>query len=188
MDKVIIIDGIDVSECEHFGIDSMELCKINFDNNYFSNGIPCAEKCSNHSDCYYKQLKRLRHYQAEFEHELMNDYTYDGYISPNGFTPIDVIKHIKSELKRLQAENEKLKKQYNCYACDSCGGKEDYINMKRHIENAIKTVHKYSQAIQEIRDIVSEPCIVDENCQTCNSGCMQKDILTKINKVIGAEE
>lgn len=68
-----------------------------------------------------------------------------------------VCKHRPCEqLQRLKAENERLKKQYNCYACDSCVGKEDYINMKRHTENAIKTVHKYSQALQEIREIVDK--------------------------------
>lgn len=35
-------------------------------------------------------------------------------------------------IKRLQEENEKIKKQYNCYACGNCGGKEDYINLKKH--------------------------------------------------------
>lgn len=36
------------------------------------------------------------------------------------------------EYKRLQEENEKIKKQYNCYACGNCGGKEDYINLEKH--------------------------------------------------------
>lgn len=94
--------------------------------------------------------------------------------------------------QKLQAENERLKAQYNCYACDSCSGKEDYINMKRHTENAIKTVHKYRQALQEIRDIVSEQCqqcfVIDgftkpDDCGTCD----YKRIIAKINEVIGEE-
>lgn len=85
----------------------------------------------------------------------------------------------KKEIDELKTENERLKKQYNCYACDSCGGKEDYINMKRHTGNAIKTVHKYSQALQEIRDIANEGSksfFADEDCDK---------ILAKINEVIG---
>ena len=34
--------------------------------------------------------------------------------------------------ERLEKENEKIKKQYNCYACNNCGGKEDYINLAKH--------------------------------------------------------
>ena len=36
------------------------------------------------------------------------------------------------QLKRLQEENEKIKKQYNCYACGNCNGKEDYIHLEKH--------------------------------------------------------
>lgn len=103
------------------------------------------------------------------------------------------------QLKRLQAENERLKKQYNCYACDSCGGKEDYINMKRHTENAIKTVHKYSQALQEIRDKILSPEIIDEETKKLHTSEELDNIVrwhredklskikAKINEVIGEE-
>lgn len=228
MDKVI--DGLDVSGC--INIDEWEHCNIcQVLIKTIPNRHQCLTegdlRCEFYPDCYYKQLKRLQHYQAEFEHELMNDYTYDGYISPNGFTPIDVIKHIKSELKRLQAENDNLKddidkqqlyvdslEQENEELKQLCDKKDELLNSttRRGIEleqenerlksalaiwenaaqkqTALKVVEvdKYRQCLQEIREIVSEPCIVDENCQTCNSGCMQKDISTKINEVIGAEE
>lgn len=36
------------------------------------------------------------------------------------------------QLKRLEQENEKIKKQYNCYACGNCKGTEDYINLEKH--------------------------------------------------------
>lgn len=42
---------------------------------------------------------------------------------------------------KLEQECEELKKQYNCYACDTCKGKEDYRNLKRHCENAIRALH-----------------------------------------------
>lgn len=83
----------------------------------------------------------------------------------------------------LEQENERLKKQYNCYACDSCGGKEDYINMKRHTENAIKTVHKYRQALQEIKDI-AERTDGSHQASVIN---MVSVIRHTINSVIGAE-
>ena len=105
MSESIIIDGVNVAECEHFQLlynssDEVEL--------YWCNkNVECKDIC----DCDYKQLQRLK------------------------------------------AENEKLKKQYNCYSCDTCNGKEDYRNIKRHCENAIKSVHKYQQALEEIKSI-----------------------------------
>lgn len=96
------------------------------------------------------------------------------------------------QLQRLKEENKQLKKQYNCYACDSCSGKEDYINMKRHTENAIKTVHKYSQALQEIREIIND--CKNGKCFTCKynkedaENCVDNknnEIIAKINEVIG---
>ena len=96
----------------------------------------------------------------------------------------DLINDITNGGIQLQKECERLKKQYNCYACDTCGGKEDYINMKRHAENAIKTVHKYSQALQEIR------CVVDKNISFMDTSSTTKAMIriqAKINEVIGAE-
>lgn len=102
---------------------------------------------------------------------------------------IDKVKNenleLSDKLNKARAENERLKKQYNCYACDSCGGKEDYINMKRHTENAIKTVHKYRQALQEIRDIVREETETRMLFADEKSFCDFCKIQAKINEVIG---
>ena len=60
------------------------------------------------------------------------------------------------EIQELEQENKELRQQYNCYACDTCQGKEDYRNMKRHCENAIKTVHTYRSALEEIRILATK--------------------------------
>lgn len=205
MDKVII-DGVDVSGCEFCSATGQ--CKIQqvFQRNEI---VGIIEKpygvhlecnlCD--KDCYYKQLKRLQHYQAEFEHELMNDYTYDGYISPNGFTPIDVIKHIKSELKRLEQENEKLraniypqtnyttqqfytKEEYEKLQQENERLKEEKGGMQILIDNYIALTEKYRQALQEIREIA-------EKMYNTNDEDTERDLhielQAKINEVIGAE-
>ena len=70
-DKEIIIDGVNVTGCEHFwnirDAEGLKICKINFDNNYFSNGIPCGERCSKHPNCYYKQLQRKEQECEEYK-------------------------------------------------------------------------------------------------------------------------
>ena len=88
--------------------------------------------------------------------------------------------------KRLEQENKELRQQYNCYACDTCQGKEDYRNMKRHCENAIKTVHAYRSALEKIKDL----CIHYENTNDkCVINCYAHFIVTdliqnKINEVL----
>lgn len=52
MTDEIIIDGIDVSECEFY---CEEYCNLSNDRN---ERLPFAEKCTEYSDCCYKQLKR----------------------------------------------------------------------------------------------------------------------------------
>ena len=90
----------------------------------------------------------------------------------------------EEKIELLEQENATLKTQYNCYACGNCKGKEDYINMKRHTENAIKTVHKYRQALQEIRDIADR---TDGN-HPASVINMVSVIRHTINSVIGEKE
>lgn len=61
---------------------------------------------------------------------------------------------IKKQLQAKEQECEKLKTQYNCYACETCNGREDYRNMKRHCENAIKAIHRYKQSLDEIEKYI----------------------------------
>ena len=58
-----------------------------------------------------------------------------------------------SELRRLKQENETIKKQYNCYACGGCNGKEDYINLEKHHLGLRKQFDRYYQAIQKIKKL-----------------------------------
>ena len=76
-DKEIIIDGIDVSECEFY---CEEYCNLSNDRN---ERLPFAEKCTGYSDCCYKQLKRKEQecesqkqrleYYREKTTQLLND-------------------------------------------------------------------------------------------------------------------
>lgn len=75
-------------------------------------------------------------------------------------------KNIQTTFQAKEQECEKLKKQYNCYACGTCNGKEDYKNMQRHCEKAIAQNHKYIQALDEISEIAKNDC---ENCCECTT-------------------
>lgn len=110
MNKKNYIDGVDVSECKHFSIDGMELCQIDFDNNYFSNGIPCAEKCSNHFNCYYKQLQRAK---AELKkYKDMAKKGLEEFKDVGGCWGCGLQLQLNQDIediKQLKAENERLK-------------------------------------------------------------------------------
>ena len=57
------------------------------------------------------------------------------------------------QLQKEKQKNEKLQKQYNCYACGCCNGKEDYINLEKHHLGLRKQFDKYYQAIQKIKKL-----------------------------------
>lgn len=59
----------------------------------------------------------------------------------------------KGKIAELKAENERLKTQYNCYACGNCKGKEDYKNLEKHHIGLRKQFDKKVQTLQEIKAI-----------------------------------
>lgn len=157
MDKVII-DRVDVSGCVRLAIDNIS-CDL-------------GGECKGWDNCYYKQLQRLKHQYADVlklakENADSNEYC---------------LQELEQENKRLIARLRPLEDSY----FNGLSSIEIAELAKKSIRITAEN-RKLEDALQEIRDIISEPCIVDENCQTCNSGCMQKDILDKINSVIGAE-
>ena len=82
------------------------------------------------------------------------------------------------QLQRLKEENDGLKSQLDFEIMN----KETLIyNCEKFREGNIK----FKQALEEIKEIANEPCIDDEDCETCNENCMSKDIINKINEVLG---
>ena len=91
------------------------------------------------------------------------------------------------QLIREKQECEKLKKQYNCYACDTCNGKEDYIQLKKHCEGAIKSLHNKQAELNQLKadnkqlkeelSKVYEDIKLSPLCYKCDEEeCLQKEI------------
>ena len=91
------------------------------------------------------------------------------------------------QLVRKKEECEKLKKQYNCYACDTCNGKEDYIHLKKHCENAIKSLQNKQAELNQLKadnkqlkeelSKVYEDIKLSPLCYKCDEEeCLQKEI------------
>lgn len=92
----------------------------------------------------------------------------------------------KNQINYFIEENEKLKTQYNCYACGNCKGKEDYINLEKHHVELRKQFDKYHNALQDIKTLVTTDYIQIKKQLVQNYDCldnfMQK-IEDKCNEV-----
>lgn len=82
---------------------------------------------------------------------------------------------IYEQCKELEKENAELKALIAQRDKSITAQTEIILNLKA--ENA-----KLKSCLQEIKAIVTEPCIDSENCLTCKSNCMNKDILDLISK------
>ena len=84
-DKQMLIDGVDVSECECFYINNSHHERKECINPY------CKGLCEDNPNCYYKQLARAKNQIADLS---------------------KMVEAREQECCQLKAENEKLKKQH----------------------------------------------------------------------------
>lgn len=75
---------------------------------------------------------------------------------------------LKKEIDHLKQENEALRRAIKD------------INIVKVVEQN----EQYKQALEEIREIVNDPCIEGEDCNTCVFNCPTKEIIDKINEVL----
>ena len=188
-EKEIKIDGVDVAGCK------------DYDDGICCNDYVLTLSCEK-TNCMYKQLKKLQQ-----ENEKFIKVTNDSIIEQEKqIAKINNLKQENAELKaykdvnedfktaweELKAENERLKTQYNCYACGNCNGKEDYINLEKHHKGLRKQFEKYYQQTLDDEIIINElyqtlqeiKAIVKENIAK-NLGWrseLEYEILQKITK------
>lgn len=173
------------------------------------NGIDVSEPVltATNNNIYYSQnavdelLNNIKRLQQELD---IKEKMLDKFMIGSGET-----------IEKLQEENEKIKKQYNCYACGNCNGKEDYIHLEIHhkglrkqfdelvkeneelkkqleFSRTHKTVLdaekiKYKQALEEIKTYINQECENKQCPQTC-ANCFIGNILIKANEVLEDSE
>lgn len=121
----IMIDDVDVSECEHFDLceTMLEYSECLAHCSPYPEGA-CYDDCNEHPNCYYKKLKRKEQECEDLREEL------------------EWLHNLNDQRK---AENKKLKELLNIRIedlCDSCGA-SSMIPMPCKV---------YEQALQEIKD------------------------------------
>lgn len=165
MDKEIIIDGVDISECSYAITPKRQCPNKPMPYAKETSCIGCKEHntklnfCKNNPDCYYKQLKRL---ERQYE---------------------DVLKLAKENadsneycLQELEQENEKLKEEITKLS-------DPRYQISKVNEGYYNRMNTYKQALQEIREICknSHTSASEDYYRTADK------IQAKINEVIGAE-
>lgn len=115
--------------------------------------LTCCGGCRG-IDCYYKQLKRK-------EQRIVK---------------------LNKTIEAKEQECEELKKQYNCYACGTCNGKEDYRNLERHhigLRKSFDELHKQLDQLKEQNDELKK---VNNHIE--NNRKQKADKLMRIEKLI----
>ena len=192
MDKEIIIDGVNVSGCNN--IDEWKHCNIcQVLIKTIPNRHQCLTegdlRCEFYPDCYYKQLQRLKE-------KLRTEKIYSSQIEELE----ESLQHAKAENERLKEENYQLQKD-----CQICENFIDFIpckpirDMDYDLQKVISQRDNYSYVLQEIRDKILSPEIIDEETKKLHTSEELDNIVrwhredklskikAKINEVIGVE-
>ena len=113
-DKEIIIDGVDVSECEH---QYYKKCKIDYEE--WNNEIIRYNECQNNPNCHFKQLKRK---EQECERWKKANDEKNELLAKMGCPTVATAKRnvftLQQQLDQLKAENEELRRSMTkIFAC-----------------------------------------------------------------------
>ena len=121
MDKDIIIDEVNVAECEHRN-DTHNTLLADGAIKKFSNYCYITNDGCYGVNCYYKQLKRLQAENEENIKRLRELSKEERELREGWHAQCEVIEVLREENKRLQAENKRLQ----MLSCANCG--EQYLS------------------------------------------------------------
>ena len=160
----IIIDEVNVAGCVHFwnigDAEGLKICKINFENYYYSNGTPYGERCKKHPNCYFKQLRRKEQeckkqswelgnlsYKIKNQRKEINERLKQLDKAEQDY--IDLLRGSRETVKRLFTDNEKLKEKYKWYEHykESALLNKDLCNKKSDV------IEHYMQVLKQIKSI-----------------------------------
>ena len=141
-DKQIIIDGVDVSECEYYNKDDKTCREVN---GKYETDICDFDKCEN-SNCYFKQLKRKEQECEELKKQLMQKSEVDMFFN----TPLEGWSNDPCEICPHKAENEALKKQCNSLQQEVKQWKHEYEMLYAAIELLQKSRENVKEYMSKI--------------------------------------
>lgn len=145
-DKQIMIDGVDVSGCEHYD----EVCLGNHHYKW----------CKDNDNCYYKQLKR-KEQECEELKERLNCNCFDPKNNNNrciSYNRIaeDYERDLK-QLDQLKSEYEELRQFLAKEPLALQALQSGYADYKKRSEVFFEMINQYKQTLTEIKEI-AEHC------------------------------
>lgn len=144
MDKEqIIIDGVDVTECDHF---SMELPFFNDPCTLYPHGTRCSEN----KNCYYKQLARKTQ-ECEYLEEEKRD-------------KINLLAQIIEILYSEADEDELYRVAFNCEFIDKAK------QLKNDYDRYRKTLEEIEKIIKEGDCVDCREHYYNQHCEVCDKG------------------
>lgn len=171
MTEEIIIDGVDVAGCEF-------LCTNQMGNNCLIHNRGFSMNCKNTSDCYYKQLQRLKQENKELSKLIRGTKDYaevcsvckdEVTIYPNisgrtNYTQNEVecrtLVQIITQKNNLEQENKELKEEKqtikNYLGIESKTILERLEELDEWKHNDKLLLWKYHSALEEIREYVTK--------------------------------
>lgn len=166
MKDKIIIDGVDVKECKYKNILSTSVeCECEYETCY-GYEITIFDYCNEHSNCYYKQLKRVEQKLRETEHELImtkadlcnkvcqykNDYKIK---EQECLTLTNKINRLKEENDMLALLLEGKNNQYNWAMQKYEKLKNEKAEIKKYLGISSKTIMQRLEELQERKEEAS---------------------------------
>ena len=139
MDKDIIIDEVNVAECEHRN-DTHNTLLADGAIKKFSNYCYITNDGCYGVNCYYKQLKRLQAENEENIKRLRELSKEERELREGWHAQCEVIEVLREENKRLQAENKRLQHQNEI---------QNYKEKISSLENEIKKIQNEKQEINK---------------------------------------
>ena len=178
MSEEIIIDGVNVAECDYI-LSNLTCIKKEIKMK------KCIKLCGNIPNCHYKQLQRLKQENEELKarfNEIYNNAEqlankYNKYDGKKENELAEIINKTTDERNKYKQENEELKKR--CKELDKMTG----------IFSA-RLANKYKRALEGIREIAKDfckKCTSECDCIIDNEPCEYYDfykIREKINEVL----
>ena len=136
-DKQIIIDGVDVSGCEHCGYDNV--CKLKSASNY-------TVDCKDNPNCYFKQLKR-KEQECERLENIINE-AKNSKLDLKSFLVGEAVQNeYEQQLDQLKAEKDK----YSLFIEKLC----DYAGLESDSEEqAMRTLSDLASQMNKARWII----------------------------------
>jgi flagellar biosynthesis chaperone FliJ len=161
MTEEIIIDGVNVAECEN-------LCQ-------FEDGDCCNRQYEKYAscegyDCAYKQLKRLEQENKELKEEIIELSEEKG--------------HLIVENNTLKESNQSLSMLGTDLASANETVRKEFFRADKNKDMWREKAENYRSALEEIRECVRADC---ERCTAecdCDDDCTRYKIKNKINEVL----